>query len=42
MVDAKVVSNIRMIGFVGDECVVLELDNGEWEVGGGRVEVGED
>lgn len=31
IVDEKLVSNISIIPFVGDQCVVFQLDNGAWE-----------
>lgn len=41
IVDEKLVSNISIIPFVGDQCVVFQLDNGAWELPGGTLEAGE-
>ncbi|WKL00567.1 hypothetical protein Q0F98_26555 [Paenibacillus amylolyticus] len=41
IVDEKLVSNISIIPFVGDQCVVFQLDNGDWELPGGTLEAGE-
>jgi 8-oxo-dGTP diphosphatase len=41
IVDEKLVSNISIIPFVGDQCVVFQLDNGDWELPGGTIEAGE-
>lgn len=41
IVDEKLVSNISIIPFVGDQCVVFQLDNGDWELPGGTLETGE-
>lgn len=37
IVDETLVSNISIIPFVGDQCVVFQLDNGDWELPGGRL-----
>lgn len=39
--DEALVSNISMIPFVGSECVVMQLDDGRWELPGGTMEPGE-
>ncbi|MFX3647855.1 MAG: NUDIX hydrolase [Paenibacillus sp.] len=41
IVDETLVSNISIIPFVGDQCVVFQLDNGDWELPGGTLEAGE-
>ncbi|MBD8840105.1 NUDIX domain-containing protein [Paenibacillus sp. FSL K6-4396] len=41
ILDEKLVSNISIIPFVGDQCVVFQLDNGDWELPGGTLEAGE-
>ncbi|WP_019639221.1 NUDIX hydrolase [Paenibacillus fonticola] len=39
--DEALVSNISMIPFIGSECVVMQLDDGRWELPGGTMEPGE-
>ncbi|PQP83115.1 NUDIX hydrolase [Paenibacillus sp. PCH8] len=41
IVDETLVSNISIIPFVGDQCVVFQLENGDWELPGGTLEAGE-
>ncbi|CAI6015078.1 hypothetical protein PAECIP112173_00026 [Paenibacillus sp. JJ-100] len=40
-VDETLVSNVSIIPFIGDKCVVFQLDNGLWELPGGTLEVDE-
>ncbi|WP_366289645.1 NUDIX domain-containing protein [Paenibacillus sp. AN1007] len=40
-VDETLVSNVSIIPFVGEQCVVFQLDNGLWELPGGTLEAGE-
>ncbi|WP_293202041.1 NUDIX hydrolase [Paenibacillus sp.] len=40
-VDEALVSNVSIIPFVGDKCVVFQLSNGLWELPGGTLEVNE-
>lgn len=35
------VSNVSIIPFVGSKCVVIQLDDGRWELPGGTLEPGE-
>lgn len=39
--DEALVSNISMIPFIGSKCVVMQLDDGRWELPGGTMEPGE-
>ncbi len=41
LVDESLVSNVSIIPFVGNQCVVFQLDNGLWELPGGTLEAGE-
>lgn len=41
IVDETLVSNVSIIPFIGDRCVVFQLDNGNWELPGGTLEPGE-
>ncbi|NUU79793.1 NUDIX hydrolase [Paenibacillus xylanilyticus] len=41
IVDEALVSNVSIIPFVGNQCVVFQLDNGKWELPGGTLEPGE-
>lgn len=40
-IDETLVSNVSIIPFVGEQCVVFQLDNGLWELPGGTLEAGE-
>ncbi|RCW50027.1 NUDIX hydrolase [Paenibacillus prosopidis] len=40
-VDESLVSNISIIPTVGDQYVVMQLDNGKWELAGGTLEPNE-
>lgn len=40
-IDETLVSNVSIIPFVGERCVVFQLDNGLWELPGGTLEAGE-
>ncbi|KAA8785410.1 8-oxo-dGTP diphosphatase [Paenibacillus sp. 4624] len=40
-IDKTLVSNVSIIPFVGEQCVVFQLDNGLWELPGGTLEAGE-
>ncbi|MGO4530472.1 NUDIX hydrolase [Paenibacillus sp. 2TAF8] len=40
-VDETLVSNVSIIPFVEEQCVVFQLDNGLWELPGGTLEAGE-
>lgn len=40
-VDEALVSNVSLIPYAGDEYVVLQIDNGNWELPGGTLESGE-
>lgn len=39
--DESLISNVRIVPFVGDECVVIQFDNGDWDHPGGTLEPGE-
>jgi 8-oxo-dGTP diphosphatase len=39
--DERLVSNVSIIPFVGDRCVIFQIDNGMWELPGGTLEAGE-
>lgn len=39
--DEKLVSNVSIVATVGDRYVIMQLDNGNWEMAGGTVEPGE-
>ncbi|CAG7618886.1 hypothetical protein PAESOLCIP111_02158 [Paenibacillus solanacearum] len=34
----SLISNVNMVPFQGDDCVVIRLDNGQWEMPGGTLE----
>jgi 8-oxo-dGTP diphosphatase len=35
------ISNVNIVPFVGDRCIVLQFANGDWEIPGGTLEPGE-
>src|SRR4051812_25450823 len=35
------ISNVNVVPFIGNQCVVIRLDNGLWEIPGGTLEKGE-
>ena len=39
--EERLISNVNILPFIGDSCVVIKLDSGEWEVPGGTKEPGE-
>ncbi|MBM7564726.1 NUDIX hydrolase [Paenibacillus sacheonensis] len=39
--DESLVSNVSMIPFVGSQVVMMQVDNGRWELPGGTLEAGE-
>lgn len=39
--DEALVSNVSMIPFIGSKCVVMQLEDGRWELPGGTLEPGE-
>ena len=39
---SHLISNINLVPFVGDRCVVIMLQGGQWEIPGGTLEPGED
>ncbi|MFS0870351.1 NUDIX domain-containing protein [Paenibacillus xylanilyticus] len=41
IVNEALVSNVSIIPFVRNQCVVFQLDNGKWELPGGTLEPGE-
>ncbi|CAG7643262.1 NUDIX domain-containing protein [Paenibacillus allorhizosphaerae] len=34
----SLISNVNMVPFQGDDCVVIRLENGQWEIPGGTLE----
>ncbi|WP_199621363.1 NUDIX domain-containing protein [Paenibacillus alkalitolerans] len=42
MQDYRLVSNVSIIPFIGDKCVMIKLDDGRWELIGGTLEPKED
>jgi len=39
--DERLVSNVSIIPFVEEKCVIFQIDNGMWELPGGTLEAGE-
>ena len=39
--DESLISHVRVVPFVGDKCVVIRFDNGDWDHPGGTLEPGE-
>lgn len=37
----SLISNVNIVPFIDDECVVIRLENGNWEIPGGTLEKGE-
>lgn len=35
------ISNVNIVPFIKNECVVIRLENGQWEIPGGTLEQGE-
>jgi 8-oxo-dGTP pyrophosphatase MutT (NUDIX family) len=40
--DEQLVSNVNIVPFVNGKCLVIQLDNGNWEMPGGTLEPDED
>ncbi|SDT53301.1 8-oxo-dGTP pyrophosphatase MutT, NUDIX family [Paenibacillaceae bacterium GAS479] len=40
--DASLISNVNVVPFIDKECIVIRLENGEWEIPGGTLEKDED
>ena len=38
---ADLIGNVTVIPFVGEQCLIIQLENGSWEVPGGTLEPGE-
>lgn len=38
----SLISNVNIVPFIGEKCVTIQLDNGNWEIPGGTKELGED
>lgn len=39
--EERLISNVNIVPFLGDDCVVIRLESGEWEIPGGTKEPGE-
>ncbi|BBH20072.1 hypothetical protein Back11_14170 [Paenibacillus baekrokdamisoli] len=39
--ESHLISNVNIVPFVNNECVVIRLENGQWEIPGGTLEKGE-
>jgi 8-oxo-dGTP diphosphatase len=39
--EERLISNVNVVPFVGESCVVLKLESGEWEIPGGTIEPSE-
>ena len=39
--DERLIANVNVVPFVGERCVILQFQGGEWEVPGGTLEPGE-
>lgn len=38
----SLISNVNIVPFIDEKCVLIQLDNGKWEIPGGTKELGED
>jgi 8-oxo-dGTP pyrophosphatase MutT (NUDIX family) len=38
----RLISNVNIVPFIDDKCVLIKLDCGKWEIPGGTLEVNED
>jgi 8-oxo-dGTP diphosphatase len=32
----SLISNVNIVPFIGDRCVIIQLQNGDWEIPGGN------